>query len=743
MAEHNFLLGRGERLTEPVVAPGRPVTRIPPYTFEQARDRVLPMVRQVTRRIDSLPAAACPHDEVVGGLILNPEYIAKSYFPDHLLRAAGFRLVGSRARRIKPERRSAGREPVETITTELFVAGTRRAYHDWLSNIARWSPDTRASQELPAIEKFVAPSAEEKIKSIENDARDHALEIVLHASEFKQDAYVLEAFEAFVEGQGLIIDMDRRVHVGGLCFLGLETPRNKIEDIAEFSFLRIAREMPRLRVLRPMLRSAQPTQGKVVLPNEPALDRNIRVAVFDGGVPEKAVLSRWVKCVDSPSVGRTEPDFLRHGHAVTSALLFGPLDPQQPASRPFANVDHYRVLDTDSGNDPFELLDVLERIRAVLSTNTYDFINVSIGPADSIDEGEISPWTALFDEHLADGKTLAAIAVGNNGDHDRALGYNRIQIPSDCVNGLAVGAVDSNSSKWKRAPYSAVGPGRSPGIVKPDVVAFGGCAKEPFLVLDGGSVTSPVPIWGTSFASPHVLRTAIALRAHFGQLLSPLAIKALLINCAERRSHPQAEVGWGKVPDSIEELVTCPDSVVRVVYQGELTASKYLRAPLPLPTGSLQGNVLITATFCFATAVDPAHPSNYTRGGLEVFFRPNRDIHEPGSMHAKTAGFFRAAALYQTEDQLRRDAHKWETCLHASLVKRGASLKEPIFDIHYQARIQGQNDRSPNKIPYALVVTVESPRTKDLYDRVVRRYRTILEPLTPIIQIPIRTSAKL
>ena len=211
--------------------------------------------------------------------------------------------------------------------------------------------------------------------------------------------------------------------------------------------------------------------------------------------------------------------------------------------------------------DPFELLDVLERIKTIFSTNSFDFINVSIGPSTPIDDDEIDPWTALFDEYLADGKTLAAFAVGNNGTHDAKLGHNRVQVPSDCVNGLAVGAIDSVGSKWKRAPYSAVGPGRRPGIVKPDIVGFGGSEAEPFFVLDGRSADKPIPLWGTSFASPLVLRTAIGLRAHFGQLLAPLAIKALMINCAERRSHAQHEVGWGKVPDVIDDLVTCPDGV--------------------------------------------------------------------------------------------------------------------------------------------------------------------------------------
>lgn len=106
-------------------------------------------------------------------------------------------------------------------------------------------------------------------------------------------------------------------------------------------------------------------------------------------------------------------------------------------------------------------------------------------------------------------------------------------------------------------------------------------------------------------------------------------------------------------------------------------------------------------------------------------------------MHAKTGAFFRPAKLYPAEDELRRDAHKWETCLHAVVKKRASSLKNPVFDIHYNSRADGRNDASPRKMPYALVITVEAPRSKNLYDDVVRRYRTVLEPLTPLLQVPV------
>jgi hypothetical protein len=120
-----------------------------------------------------------------------------------------------------------------------------------------------------------------------------------------------------------------------------------------------------------------------------------------------------------------------------------------------------------------------------------------------------------------------------------------------------------------------------------------------------------------------------------------------------------------------------------------------------------------------------------------VFFRPNDNVREKGAMHAKTASFFRPADLYPTEDELRRDAHKWETCLHAEVTKRGSGLANPVFDIHYNARADGRSDSAPKKMPYALVITVEAPKSKHLYNEVVRRYRTVLEPLTPVLQIPI------
>src|SRR5713226_4846954 len=164
MTKRNMLLGKGERLVEDIagVRGGAPTEH--PYTFSEARTRLSPMLTRVVRGIDQLPAAACPDDQAVATILLNPEYIAKSYFPDDLLRSVGLEPVGSRPRRITPEKRSKARQPEETITTELFVMGPRSAFRAWRTALPSWNEDARGAKEITTIEQVAAPTVRDKIK---------------------------------------------------------------------------------------------------------------------------------------------------------------------------------------------------------------------------------------------------------------------------------------------------------------------------------------------------------------------------------------------------------------------------------------------------------------------------------------------------------------------------------------------------------------------------------------------------
>jgi hypothetical protein len=89
------------------------------------------------------------------------------------------------------------------------------------------------------------------------------------------------------------------------------------------------------------------------------------------------------------------------------------------------------------------LYDVLGRIDQVLVDKDYQLINLSIGPRLPIEDDDVHAWTAVIDDRLSRGTTLATIAVGNDGDGSAKDGLNRIQVPADCVNALAVGACDN------------------------------------------------------------------------------------------------------------------------------------------------------------------------------------------------------------------------------------------------------------------------------------------------------------
>ncbi len=109
---------------------------------------------------------------------------------------------------------------------------------------------------------------------------------------------------------------------------------------------------------------------------------------------------------------------------------------------------------------------------------------------------------------------------------------------------------------------------------------------------------------------------------------------------------------------------------------------------------------------------------------------------------ARTSPFF-GKRPYASEAELRADAHKWETVLHENTNKRGSSLSNPVFDIHYNARIGGHDGTQHAPIiRYAMVITVESTHTPDLYDEVLRTYATRLEALVPRIDIPLRIQAE-
>lgn len=736
----NYLLGQGERLAKDHdrVASGRP--KNPPYHFVASRDRLVAPLTRLSRWADRQPDTACPNGRIVAAVTIHPRYISKSEQPTLFFEENGLVPIGRRElRHVVPEAWGVKEHPDGAPSDQIYVAATREALRTLAGTLGSWTEEHSAADELTRIERIEPFEPTAKLHHIP-DNRRFAAEVVLHNA---GDPALLTAFSRYAKGLGVDVVAERQHVVGWLSFVPARLETNLAEQLAAFSFVRAVREMPRMRTVDQCLE--QLFSFDVELPQRKALTGRRRAVIFDGGLPATAEerLKRWVRVIEPPGIGPPNARLERHGLAVTSAFLFGPLT-EGPTRIPPCPVDHVRVMDDQSGaGDDFEYFSVLERILHHLDHSPpYAYGCLSLGPERAINDEDVTAWTAELDARLSQGHMMMSVAAGNEGHRGDEHGLNRIQPPSDGVNVLSVGAADSRGTKWKRAPYSSVGPGRCPGVFKPDGVAFGGVKSEPFGVL--GAEGECEFRTGTSFAAPYALHIGAATGALLGNSVHPLSLRALMVHNAKRTRQRQCEVGWGRFCEDPVALTTCDDCEAVILYQGTLPLRKYLRAEMPLPKTGLRGNVSITATLAVASEVDPEHASTYTRAGLEVRFRPHakRFGVRPDGMPTRepvTEDFFSGHRLKSKlpEFKLRKDAHKWEPILRATRTLAAEDLHRPLLDIYYHHRAQGKRHPEPKSLRYALVVTVRSDETPELYVRLLSAYAKFLVPLEPQVSTQI------
>lgn len=670
----NLLLGRGETLLSKVDWPSSGSTKHYPYGIDEQRSALHNGIVDVVQTARQIQKEYAPRGEVTAKLTLHPEFLAKSYFPEVLLNKSNLRLVGSRAVTVQPRALSRRREPKLLPSAVLLVMG-RDSSFETLDNFLM-TPKVSAirQEELCRIESISVFGASDRLR-LQPGRTDGWLEAVLHAE--AQDQDIVDAFCALVTRLNGQIDRSRIRHVPGLAFAPLKMSPDQAQHLAEFSNLRVLRSMP---VLSGDTADSAGTLRDIsypspTLPTGPAIAGDVRAAIFDGGLPGDA-FPLWAQALTPSGIPPANADDVAHGAHVTSAYLFGPVEKDQdelPA--PYTSVDHVRVLPSQSRDE--RVVDVIDRVIGTLRSakdqgRPYPLANLSMGPRMPIDDDDVHEWTVRLDQWLASGETLMTVAAGNDGALGADLG--RVQPPADAVNALAIGSANSHTRSWNRAEYSAWGPGRSPGFIKPDGLVFGGCRSNPLTIFSPIS-KNLVAKCGTSYSSPIALRAAGGVLATVNDKMSPIALQALLISAAEfsARHHEREQVGWGRFPISPEAVLYSPEDEVRVIYQGVIRGDEPLRARVPVPSGLPGCNVHLTATFCYRAPTDPAHPVNYTRAGLLVRFRPDG---------VNTATFF-GKGIYDTEAVLRRDALRWDTCMRRARKFDSADLTAPCFDINY------------------------------------------------------------
>ncbi len=719
MATGNILLGGGEKLASKATIKRGGGPKKMPYTREEVLNALTSPLEDIQLQLQNVPPEAKPGGEGVFELTLHPTFLARSYYPSKLLEAVGLRDIGSKEKTIIPRKASEPRlEGKPHMTATLFIAGTLDGVEKLAHNLSNPNAPAYIQRELREIESVAWITAGSKIRGkLPANAEQLLFEIAIHADEES----ILLAFEKYAKNKNIIINMERCIRVGGLAFMPVLATVDQIMELSKFTFLRVARPMPELRIARPQMIRQKLSHQNFALPSDEPYDTKERVAIFDGGIGTDD-FSKWASEFIFDNNG-VSGQYLMHGSEVTSTFLFGsPID-GTPLPRPYMGVDHYRVLSQNSGKDP-DLFDVLNRIRQILDTGNYRFANLSLGPRMPIDDDEVHVWTATLDQLCFKHDILITVAVGNDGGQ---VGADRIQPPGDMVNAIAVGACNTSGKKWVRAPYSSKGPGRSPGFVKPDGVAFGGTDSEPFRVYSP-YMNSVVGTQGTSYSAPLVLRAAAGVQAFSDLKLDAISLKALLVHHVDPASKKlRAEVGWGRFRNDPMELLECSPDSATIIFRDTLAKGEYRRCPIPFPDIALSGLAHIKATFCLSAQTDPEHSINYTRSGMGVTFRPRHGIGENDS-----SDFFGINTQYTgSERELRDAAHKWETILHRDRMFQSIeTLADPVFDVEYHAREQsrGVSQASAPDVSFALIVTLTVPGVSDLYNRIRQRF-TVLQPV--------------
>lgn len=714
MARLNLLIGNGEALVGEI--PPRPLgpnSKKYPYSMEQTRTRLSSKITSVQKSFDGVPLASTPDGQSVALVTIHPAFLAKSYFPEFVFRRAGLRTLGSRPVYVLPESELRQRSKGEIQkSAALYVAGRPSNFGSLRSLLLDAKTPQSNQKELRRIEDIKALTYLERISNVIEEGDELALEVALHCD--SADGALLDIFSKYVTACGGETRLDKRIGVRGLTFLPVRISREKLTEFATFSFLRYVRSQPVLRSHR-LSTAASPSPTAFRLPSKPALSPNLTTAIFDGGLANNG-FSPWVAETIAPGLEAPSQEYQDHGMAVTSAYLFGVVDSgTTQLNVPYTRVEHHRIIGPADVPQWYSLHDALGRLLRALRQKEYDFISLSIGPEVELDDGDVHPWTSALDEFLSNGRTLAIVAAGNipidSPDSER------IQPPSDAVNALAVGTANSDTILWDRHQSSCIGPGRSPGLVKPDGLTFAGNPATPIVLHGGAGPMFSIP-GGSSFAGPLTLRVAAGVRASTDFALSATSLRALLIHHAERGpDHDWRLVGWGRFPTSIEDILLTSDNAATVIYQKHIASGQPLRARIPVPDGLTVGNITVKATFCFAAEVDPAHPINYTRSGLIVTFRPRID-------ETRSLPFFSSGRLYEAELDLRNDAHKWETVLSKTNTYGALELNNPVFDIEYQDREFGRPVAKKNHkpLPYVLIITVSIDQNINIYNKVLQKY---------------------
>jgi len=745
------IIAHGELYAESISKRSGGGSKESPHEYEVAKQKITNDIDKIFQEIHNQHEVFL--EEKIVCIRLEPKFEAKSYTPDQLLVDDGMEIVGGRKYRFTDD------DNVEQTAKLYFVKTDDVGLKELKNTLASGVKDTVDvwRNQIESIHSFDLLRPDEKIMGFSDMWKTGTVEIILHPIKDEQD----EVLELFYSTSKIPTENTKvKIYDNGLIFISAKCGRSELECIKYFNPLRAVHPIGQIGIT-PIRHVSMGDAPQVILSNKKSV---LNVGVFDGGADDTLPLLKGhvnaVDCVSAP----LNRDYLSHGTAVCGVVLHGNLVGKNKTTilpPPCVSVESYRVLPVKDHND-FELYEAIDAIEKIVKSRPdIQLYNVSFGPVGAIIDDSINRFTYVLDKLTyegADGKLnpLFCVAVGNNGDLDEPL--NRVQSPADMVNGLGVGAYTylTDGSKT-RAPYSCVGYGREGAKIKPDFLDFGGSIDRPF-VLVGSHAGSLASSYGTSFSSPLVVHKIGKLMAQSDDIVPHLGRTLLIHNAVTDKKLTPEEQGYGYCPEDVNDVLSCDDKRVTILYSGQFEPTQTVRLPIFSPKiNDVAGMVDISWTITTVVAPDANDPDAYTNDCIEDTFIPHERTFkfykkdpETGKILTKklnltktddyikseqllTEGYVQAdlptsspAKQSWSETDLRSVDFKWDTIVKKRRRMRGSSLLNPVLMLHAIDR----NGFNAQCIKYHVVISIEASKySGSLYDAILQTYSNLV-PIT-------------
>lgn len=716
-----------------------------PHEYEEAKVRLSEDISRIQNSIESSDEVFV--NEKVLCIRLEPKFEAKSYKPTSFIAETGMKFVGGRKYSYDED---------ESIKGKLYFVKTSNTELEKLkSKISSGRKDTVKAwvEEVCTIKSIDLLQGEEKVLGFEDGWKEGAVEVVIHPLGTGSETAINGFFNVTgIDEKNAVV----RSYDDGLTFVCTHMDKDTVDKAKKFN---------PLRSLKPMYDDwDDPFRMSAMVAPAPRLPErifksNIKVGVFDGGVKENTtLLEPFVTNYDMVKEEAIEKG-LNHGSGVCGAVLYGNLAGKMEndiVEEPVVSVESFRVFPTrKTGNaeEDFQMYTTIDIIEQVVQERPdIKLFSLSLGPKGAIIDDEINRFTYVCDKltyAVEEGEVspLFCVAAGNDGKLDNP--FNRVQSPSDMVNGLAVGAYALSPLNDKyRAPYSCIGPGREGAKIKPDILEFGGNNDRPFIALRTGNQVEGV--CGTSYAAPVVAGKIGKLMAYSEQVVPHLG-RALLIHNAESEGlEGTNENGFGYSPESVDEILNCTDNAVTILYEGEITSSTCVKLPIFMPDiNTAHGNAYLKWTICTVVNPNVNDPDSYTNNCIEDTLYPHemtfafrkkqagdkklnllKPDHYETAVELMRIGYSKSdlpvskpAKKNFKEADLRNSDFKWDTIIRKEVSMRCSSLLNPFLSLH----AIGRDEYEHEKIKYFVAITIEVPKFKgSLYDNILQTYENLV-----------------